>query len=273
MVAKYEGQLRNHTIPEFEEKHIDEIRNSDLVAFSQKLLRKPGKGNKALSPRTAADIVARIRSIRKFSLLHDYEVNYASDCTEIPQRAEKIRVLSSEEEKKLVTYLKENFNLTALGVLLSLFTGIRLDELCALKWSDFSLKEHEFHVNKTMQKLPNPDQAALKKTVIEIGEPKSPCSVRTIPISEKFMNYIRSSYADGAYVLSGHKYYFIEPRTMENRFKAILRKCGIQDTKFHALRHTFATRYVELGFDVKTLNCLATFLFQNFLLNPVLFNN
>ena len=151
-------------------------------------------------------------------------------------------------------YLKQNPNPTSLGILLSLCTGIRLGELCALKWSDFSLEEREFHVNKTMQRLPNPDKFALKKTTVEIGEPKSQSSVRTIPLPEKLMSYLRSAYCNDAYILSGYKHYFIEPRTMENRFKVVLKKCGIKDTKFHTLRHTFATRCVEIGFDVKTLS-------------------
>ena len=138
--------------------------------------------------------------------------------------------------------------------MLSLFTGIRLGELCALKWSDFSLTEKEFYVCRTMQRLPNPDKKSTKRTAIEIGEAKSSCSIRTIPIPEKIMSYLNSNYADNAYVLSGQKNYFIEPRTMENRFKSLLRKCGVKDVNFHALRHTFATRCVELGVDIKTLS-------------------
>ena len=157
-ITKYEGQLRNHIIPEFGEKHIDDISNNDLISFSQKLLCKLGRSGRSLSPRTVADIIVRMKSIRKFALLHGYEVSYVSDCIEIPQKSEKIRVLSAEEAKKLVAYLKENFNLTSLGIMLSLFTGIRLGELCALKWSDFSLEERDFHVCKTMQRLPNPDK-------------------------------------------------------------------------------------------------------------------
>ena len=76
--TKYEGQLRNHIIPEFGDKHIDDISNKDLISFSQKLLRKPGRSGRVLSPRTVADIIARMKSIRKFSLLHGYEVRYAS---------------------------------------------------------------------------------------------------------------------------------------------------------------------------------------------------
>ena len=253
-VVKYEGQLRNHIIPEFGTKRIDEISNNDLISFSRKLLLKTGRNNKHLSPRTAADIISRMRSIRKFSVLRGYQVNYVSDCTEIPQRAERIRVLSSEEEKKLLEYLKLHHNPTSLGILLSLCTGIRLGELCALKWSDFSLEEREFHVSKTMQRLPNPNKFALKKTAVEIGEPKSQSSVRTIPLPEKLVSLLHSAYCNDAYVLSGYKHYFIEPRTMENRFKAVLKKCGIKDTNFHTLRHTFATRCVEVGFDVKTLS-------------------
>ncbi len=252
-VAKYEGQLRNHIIPEFGDKRIDEISNSDLISFSQKLLEKGKK------PRTAADIISRMRAIRKFSVLHGYEVNYISDCTDIPQTFDKICVLSSEEEKRLVSYLKENLNPTNLGILLSLFTGIRLGELCALKWSDFYLDEQEFQVFKTMQRLPNQDRSSKdnssdRKTHIEIGAPKSPCSIRTIPLPEKLMSYLRLAYCRDAYILSGQKCKFIEPRTMENRFKAVLKRCGLQETKFHTLRHTFATRCVEAGFDVKTLS-------------------
>ena len=246
-VVKYEGQLRNHIIPEFGTKRIDEISNNDLISFSRKLLLKTGRNNKHLSPRTAADIISRMRSIRKFSVLHGYEVNYVSDCTEIPQRAERIRVLSSEEEKKLLEYLKLNPNPTSLGILLSLCTGIRLGELCALKWSDFCLEGREFQVFKTMQRLPNPNKFALKKTTVEIGEPKSQSSVRTIPLPEKLVSLLRSAYCNDAYILSGYKHYYIEPRTMENRFKVVL-------TNFHTLRHTFATRCVEVGFDVKTLS-------------------
>ena len=68
------------------------------------------------------------------------------------------------------------------------------------------------------------------------------------------MFYLQSAYVEDAYVLSGSKNKFIEPRTMENRFKSVLKKCGIEKINFHALRHSFATKCVELGFDIKSLS-------------------
>ena len=105
-----------------------------------------------------------------------------------------------------------------------------------------------------MQRLQNFGENSAKKTVIEINAPKSPSSLRKIPIPEQLISYLQSSYIEEAYVLSGSRDNFVEPRTMENRFKRILKKCGVGKINFHALRHTFATRCVEIGFDVKSLS-------------------
>ena len=78
-VVKYEGQLRNHIIPEFGDKRINEISNNDIIYFSRKLFLKRGRSNKPLSSRTVADIISRMKAIREFSVLLGYEVNYVSD--------------------------------------------------------------------------------------------------------------------------------------------------------------------------------------------------
>ena len=195
-----------------------------------------------------------MKSIRRFALIRGYEVNYVPTVIEIPFQQGQIKILSANEENKLIHYLKSHFDLTALGILLSLFTGLRIGELCALKWSDFSFSNKEFHVQRTMQRLHNLDENTERKTSIEIGTPKSPSSIRKIPIPEELIKILEETYADDAYVLSGSKDKFVEPRTMENRFKSILKKCGIAKINFHALRHSFATKCVELGFDIKSLS-------------------
>ena len=252
-IVKYESQLKNYIIPVFGNLALDNITNENIISFSNKLQNK-GRNGQKLSLKTVADILSRMKSIHRFALLHGYKVNYIFDAVRISQRQGTIRVLTLEEEKKLIHYLQDNLDLTALGILLSLFTGIRIGELCALKWNDFSFTDKEFQVQRTMQRLQNLDKNSRNKTIIEIGEPKSLSSNRKIPIPEKLMKYLHAAYVEGAYVLSGSKDNFIEPRTLENRFKSVLKKCGLEKIKFHALRHTFATRCIELGFDIKSLS-------------------
>ena len=252
-IVKYMSQLKNYIIPTFGKFNLSDINNEDIISFSNKLLTE-GRNGQKLSPKSVSDILSRMKSIRRFALIRGYEVNYVPNAVEIPLRQGQIKVLTSTEENKLLRYLKSHFDLTALGILLSLFTGLRIGELCALKWSDFSFADKEFHVRRTMQRLHNLDEDTERKTFIEIDTPKTQSSLRKIPIPAELMKYLKSAYVEDAYVLSGSKDKFIEPRTMENRFKSILKKCGIEKINFHVLRHSFATKCVELGFDIKSLS-------------------
>lgn len=252
-IVKYMSQLKNYIIPAFGNFNLSDIGNEDIISFANKLLIEGNNGQK-LAPKTVSDILSRMKSVRRFAMLRGYEVNYLPNAVEIPLKHGQIRILTSTEENKLLRYLNKHFDLTALGILLSLFTGIRIGELCALKWSDFSFNDKEFQVKRTMQRLHNLNEDTAKKTFIEIGEPKSPSSLRKIPIPAELMKYLKSAYVEDSYVLSGSRDKFVEPRTMENRFKSVLRKCGVQRINFHVLRHSFATKCVELGFDIKSLS-------------------
>lgn len=248
-IAKYGNQLELHIIPYFGDKYIHEITNEDMITFRNRLLTK-----KNLSLKSTSDILSRIKSIRRFALIHGYEINFVPECMAIPQKTEKIRVLTFSEEMSLLEYLRIHPNLTNLGILLCLFTGIRIGELCALMWNDISLDARELHIRRTMQRIQNRDKNAAHKTYINIDQPKSQCSIRTIPIPSNIMDSLQSAYSKDAYLLTGHSRLFVEPRTMENRFKTILKNCGIRNASFHVCRHTFATRCVEAGFDVKSLS-------------------
>lgn len=253
--VKYDNQLNSHIFPVLGDKQINEISNEDLISFVNGLLTGDNRHGQCLSPKSVSDIFSRIKSIRKFALIHGYEVKFMPDCVKIPQKSQELRVLTFSEEKTLVCYLKKNLDLTSLGILICLFTGIRIGELCALTWKDISLTEKQIHISRTIQRLQNKDKNAKTKTYIEIDEPKSKCSLRTIPIPESIMDALQSAYMENdEYLLTGKNRLFIEPRTMENRFKSILKKCNIADANFHALRHTFATRCIEVGFDIKSLS-------------------
>ena len=103
-----------------------------------------------------------------------------------------------------------------------------------------------------MQRIQTPDGPT--KTKILIAEPKSQCSIREIPIAKTLKSFLEPYQDKKGYVLTGKEEKFIEPRTMQNRYKAILKAYGISNANFHTLRHTFATRCIEVGFDVKSLS-------------------
>lgn len=262
-IAKYYNQLEKHILPYFGEYKFSEITNGDIINFSQLLLNE-----KKLSAKTTSDILSRMKSIRQYALLQGYKVNYISNCTTIHQSKCEIRILSTTEQKTLIKHLVNQPNLTNIGILICLFSGIRIGELCALRWNDISLENKELHVSRTMQRLQckalgrysklqtndSTEQMNMSKTYIHIDAPKSKCSIRTIPLSDKLIGYLKQEYICDAYVLTGKKDYYIEPRTMENRFKSVLKQCDIEDANFHALRHSFATRCVEAGFDIKSLS-------------------
>lgn len=94
-----------------------------------------------------------------------------------------------------------------------------------------------------------------KKTRIVLTTPKSACSIRTIPIPDPLIKILNDHQTSSrGFLLTNSETRFIEPRTMQNKFKTALKKSEIESANFHALRHTFATRCVELGFDVKSLS-------------------
>lgn len=165
----------------------------------------------------------------------------------VKEPKKEMRVLSIQEQKQLEQYLYHDMNLYNFGVLLALYTGMRIGELCALQWSDILLDC--IVISKTMHRIQNNDH-----TIIEITEPKTPSSVRTIPIPD-FLKAIVDVYRQpNGYVLVNRNKNWVEPRLMQLTFKRIIEDCGLPQTNFHALRHTFATRCIEAGFDVKSLS-------------------
>lgn len=252
-VNKYEDILRSYILPEFGESELSEITNQQLIHFTNRLLSDGGTRGRGLAPSTVAEILSVMNGIRIYAIKKDYTVAYSTECVSLKKNQRDIRVFSLEEERRLLGYLQENMDLSALGIMLCLFTGIRLGELCALKWDDISIPEKKMSVSKTMQRL-RCSTAAERKTEVRILEPKSTSSVRTIPLPDILMTLLQTFYIPGAFLLTGKNSRFVEPRTMQNHFKRITAACGIEDANFHTTRHTFATRCIEMGFDVKSLS-------------------
>ena len=250
---KYEDILYHYILPEFGTAELSEIGNQCVIDFANTLLSRGGANNQGLSPSTVSQILSVLNGIRIYALRRDYTVKFSLACISLKQEKTDIRIFSLEEEKRLVSYLMEHMDFSAVGILICLFTGIRLGELCAMKWDDINLTERRMHVNKTMQRLRIANTNGVR-TEVKIQEPKSTSSIRTIPLPEMLMKILEEFYHPGTFLLTGENSRYVEPRTMQNRFKKILMSCEIPDANFHATRHTFATRCIELGFDIKSLS-------------------
>ncbi|MBQ8475281.1 MAG: site-specific integrase, partial [Clostridia bacterium] len=163
-------------------------------------------------------------------------------------------ILSLSQQKRLETKLFRDTNETKLGILISLYMGLRIGEICALKWEDVNLIDNELLVCATVVRLHDKSTSG-KITKMIIDSPKTKTSIRKIPIPPLLIPVIRSikNVSVSPYVIS-RKETFVNPRTLEYRYKKLLEAADIPRLNYHALRHTFATRCIEVGMDMKTLS-------------------
>ena len=253
-LIKYADYLRWYIFPEFGHMDMGEITNPDVYKFRQKMLGSGGVKGMGLSTKIVSEVLRIIRRLGEHALNSGIAVGFAPDFDALKQRKKPMRILNVQEQEKLCAYLEKYRSITNIGILLCLATGIRLGEVCALKWDDISLDKKELCVHKTLYRISTNGGDNEAKTKIIITTPKSISSIRVIPLPEKLCQTMAPLYKRGWYFLGEKKGKFMEPRTMQNRFESTIRVCGLEEVNFHALRHTFATRCIEAGFDVKCLS-------------------
>ena len=253
-IVKYTNVLAVNLFPYFGSCNIESVTREDVISFSNKLLFSGGKKGTGLSPKTVNSIISVLKGIFIYASQHEKLAVADISRISIKQPQKAMRILSITEQQKLSMFLCDNLTLINLGILVCLYTGIRIGEICALKWQDISFDEKYLYVDKTMQRIQNQGNS-INKTSILISEPKSGCSIRRIPLPDNIFKLVLSARCPGnTYFLTGQAGTFVEPRSLQNHFKSAIRACNIKDANFHALRHTFATRCIELGFDVKSLS-------------------
>lgn len=207
-----------------------------------------------LSAKTQNDIICVIKMILEYAAQNGETPNFSMKGYSIKQKYKYIRVLSVEEQRKLTDFLLNDRNLIKIGIYLSLCTGLRIGELCALQKGNINLDTGELFVCKTLQRVQIENGES--KTKVIITEPKSINSIRNIPLPEFLTDICRCLYKKlkpEDFLLTGTTKY-MEPRALQYHFKKYIKDCDIEDLNFHALRHTFATRCVENGFEIKTLS-------------------
>lgn len=241
---KYHATYKNHIEKELGSYPIIYL---TPIIIQQYIERKQEGG---LSKATTNGILTFIKNCLKYA-----QRQYGTPVVEMIYSKEThktMRVLSTKEQNALVAFLLTETDVYKFGVLLALYTGMRIGELCALLWGD--IKDGTITINKTMQRL---SRGKGNGTTLIVDEPKTPTSNRIIPIPSFLMPIIEQfRQTDTEYVLCTDNNGFTEPRALQYRFSKYIKTLGLPKANFHSLRHTFATRSIERGFDVKSLSAV-----------------
>ena len=252
--AKYANLLESYIQPTIGAVPLNELTRDCIEAQCAELLHSGGAKNEGLSPKTVSSVLSVVRIILDFAVRNGMNVVCDAKGVRVTQTAKEMRVLTQNEQEKLSGHLCANPSPVNLGILICLCTGLRIGEICALRWEDISLSEQTIRVHSTMQRIQD-FSSNERKTKVIVTTPKSPCSIRAIPIPDDLVKLIKTQATFSAgYFLTGDELAYMEPRTMQNRFKQALKESGVPPVNFHCLRHTFATNCIGLGFDVKTLS-------------------
>lgn len=254
-MAKYQYYVRKHIIPEMGHILLSDLSSDDIEQFkNQKLTAERRDKKGGLSPKTVTDML----SVLKLALAYGEEKKYlfAGQIKIRNPRQNKphINILTVEEQRILLEHVLNQEDTAYLGIVIALYTSLRIGEICALRWEDIDLVHDTLHVCRTIMRITNYDSARTEKTKIIIETPKTECSNRLIPIPEFLKKYLSHFQKDDShYVITG-KQSFMEPRNYYRKYKRIMKECNLVQFNFHALRHTFATRCIEKEFDVKSLS-------------------
>lgn len=242
--ANYQMKIEKHILPEFSGQHFDSLTVQMINSYIQRKL------DAGLSAKYVSDIVIVFKTMAKYAAkIHGFR-NMLTDVT-LPKVYRKEKpLLSSIQQWKLCKYLTENPSHTALCILLSLYTGLRVGEVCGLMWGDIDFDKSILTVRRTVQRI----RTDKHKTRIIADTPKSRTSRRSIPIPRFIMKLLRESRSDDNHYVLSDSEIIIEPRTLQRRFKSILKKADLPSVNYHSLRHAFATNCLQAGFDVKTLS-------------------
>lgn len=248
--AAYQLLIQNHIKPYFGDLY--EVNEEKVQQF---VFDKLDAG---LSEKTIRDIIIVLKMILKFGIKNGY-LEYVQIDAKFPSKQEKkdLDVLSKADQKKFMEHLRNNFTFKNLGIFICLSTGMRIGEICGLRWCDVDTVEGIIKVRHTLQRI-YIIEGKTRHTELLLDTPKTANSVRDIPMSSELLKMLKSlnKVVNENYYVISNDIKPIEPRTYRNYYKKLCKQLDIPELKFHGLRHSFATRCIESKADYKTVSVL-----------------
>lgn len=245
-MSLYRVLSRRHLVPRF--GGMESVSEEDAQAY---VLDELAAG---YSRKTVKDCVTVLKMILRYGercglcAAPSWNLRYPSG-----ERRPEPEALSPEEARRLARWCRENFSFRNVGIYLSLSTGLRIGEVCALQWKDIDRDRRVVVVSKTVS---TSCEGGVSRLVT--GTPKTPSSNREVPLTGSFRDYIRPF----ARVMNPEHYIVsggprpVDPRLLRACFRKVLEEAGVRRIRFHGLRHTFATRLIDAGCDFKTVSAL-----------------
>ena len=238
----YERYINNHIYPFFNSYLLQQLNNELLQKFVNSICD--------LAPSTIKGIFGflceALKEANKYNLIE--KIWEDVDLPKIKKR--DVYVFSREEQLMIEKELKIEENPNEIGILLCLYTGIRIGEVCGLKWSDINFFGKSLTINRTVQRININGKNVLKELT-----PKSSSSCRKIPLPSLLFDILcqLKERSECKYILNTDSK-IMDPRTYQYLYKRVLKRCNVKYSNFHTLRHTFSVRALECGFDIKTLS-------------------
>lgn len=253
-LAKYRNLADRHILPILGKKRICDLDEATVLGFAVQLSSGRTSDGILLSRGTVCDVLMILEKSVKLSGWQEFMIDKKKLVVK-PSGKRRITVLTDGEQRRMEQYLLTDTDEKKLGLLLCLYAGLRIGEVCALRWNRIRLPERTLSVTATMQRLQTGEVTTGRRTEVTETAPKSEDSCRVVPIADFIANRLRKikPHSESAYFLTGSERY-IEPRSYENFYKRVLAATNIPANNFHTLRHTFATRCIENGIDVKTVS-------------------
>ncbi len=251
---RYMGLIEHHIVPAIGDDEVEVISRHRLNSFLFEKRHDGGKNGTGLAP-ASTNLMLSILNMA-FEYACDREIIESNPCERVKRapmtNSRTVDAFTKEEQRRIEQTIETEDEDRLFGIVLCLYTGLRIGELLGLEWEDLNESCTLLNVSKTVYRSRDENG----EWQVCVGRPKTRSSQRCIPLPEHIslkLNELRKR-SKSRFVISNKKGERMPTRSYQYIFESITRKAQVRRLNFHATRHTFATRALENGMDIKTLS-------------------